>query len=187
MYELVVTSAHIPEPVTLEEARKHLRVDHTDDDALIGALITAAREYAEDALCWRALTPRGYDVTFDGWPSSNQLWLPMPPVMTVDEIVSIDGEGAEETIDPARYRLDSGLGRVVFVGYHPGASRVRVSYQAGYMACPASLRAGVLLLVGHWYENREEVVVGAGVVTATVPSAAQAILVGSRAWRPEAL
>ena len=40
------------EPVTLEEARLHLRVDHTDEDALIGSLIIAARELAEHSGFW---------------------------------------------------------------------------------------------------------------------------------------
>ena len=37
----------IQEPVTLEEAKKHLRVEIEDDDSYIGTLISVAREYAE--------------------------------------------------------------------------------------------------------------------------------------------
>lgn len=35
------------EPVTLEEAKAHLRVEFDDDDTYITALISAAREYVE--------------------------------------------------------------------------------------------------------------------------------------------
>jgi uncharacterized phage protein (predicted DNA packaging) len=35
-------------PVTLEEAKAHLRVDTTDDDALIGRLLIAASQFVEN-------------------------------------------------------------------------------------------------------------------------------------------
>jgi uncharacterized phage protein (predicted DNA packaging) len=37
----------MPEPLTLADARAFLRVEHEDDDALIGELITAARTHLE--------------------------------------------------------------------------------------------------------------------------------------------
>lgn len=54
----------ITEPITLAEAKAHLRVEHDADDAYISALITAARQYCEEFQN-RFLADRGDDSEFD--------------------------------------------------------------------------------------------------------------------------
>ncbi len=63
-------SAPASEPVTLVEAKLHLRVDFADDDTLITMLIGAAREQAE-ALCNRALVTQSWDLYLDAFPRQN--------------------------------------------------------------------------------------------------------------------
>jgi uncharacterized phiE125 gp8 family phage protein len=58
----------VAEPVSLEEAKAHLRVDGTIDDAYIGALITAARTDAENRL-QRSLTETTWRVTLGDVPA----------------------------------------------------------------------------------------------------------------------
>jgi uncharacterized phiE125 gp8 family phage protein len=61
-------TAPIAEPVTLPEAKLHLRVDTTDDDTLITTLITAAREMAE-TITRRALVSQQWKIVADRFPS----------------------------------------------------------------------------------------------------------------------
>jgi len=63
------------EPVTLDEAKAHLKVDTTDDDALIATLISAARAKAE----WhtgRAFVTQGWTLWLDRWPAADCQYLP---------------------------------------------------------------------------------------------------------------
>lgn len=173
--------------VTVPEAKLHLRVDMNADDTLIGALIDAAQQYVEDVLCWRALTPRTVRATFDGWHAPD-LWLPMPPVVSVASVSVVDNEVPPVVVDPGVYRLDAELGRVQFWGTGLEAAgapgRIAVEYECGYATPPAWGRAAVLLMVGHLYENRETVVVGAGVTGMEVPLGVVALAAAYRAWRP---
>jgi hypothetical protein len=55
------------EPVTLDVAKSHLRVSIGDDDGLIAAYITAARESVEAFLA-RSLVNKGYRQSLDSFP-----------------------------------------------------------------------------------------------------------------------
>ena len=55
------------EPLSLIEAKAHLRLDIPDDDALILGLISAAR-YAAENLCRRVMVTQSWELTLDGFP-----------------------------------------------------------------------------------------------------------------------
>lgn len=55
------------EPISLPEAKKHLRVDFPDDDDLILGLISSARFDAENK-CNRVLVTQQWELVLDGFP-----------------------------------------------------------------------------------------------------------------------
>ena len=183
----IVGAAPVP-CVTLAEAKSHLRVEITDDDLLISALVEAAQSHVEEVLCWQSLTPRVYAASFDAW-SGTEIYLPMPPVQAVATVSMVDDEGGITTpIDPDFVALDKGLGRLrMYGGAVDGggaAGRLHVEYTAGYLAPPGWGRAAVLLLVGHLYENREGVIIGAGVSAIEAPLGVVDLAASHKAWRP---
>ena len=86
------------EPLSLSEAKAHLRVDVADEDALITALITAARQYIE-ARTGRMLPQRNFVVELDGFPDGGaDIVLPFPPVTAVASVSYFDTLGATQTL-----------------------------------------------------------------------------------------
>src|SRR5688572_29997630 len=78
---LTRVSAPASEPLTLAEAKLYLRVDHTNEDALIGDMIVAARMTAESWLK-RSLISQAWKLSYDdGIPDI--VWLPMGPVSSI--------------------------------------------------------------------------------------------------------
>lgn len=163
------------EPVTLDEAKAHLRVTDNAEDAYISALIMAARLEAENRL-QRTLIETTYRVTIDDFP--DEVELPMPRVLAVSEVRYVDVAGAEQVFAPASYSLDNvrepGWLVPVFGGTWPATrdqiNAVRVTYTAGYLAggsdpqkraaVPMPIRQWILLCVGQMYELRERTVTG---------------------------
>ncbi len=76
---IVLVTPPALEPITLTQAKSQLRVDYTDDDALIGGLIMAARQYAERYQTRRFL-PQTWMRTLDFFP----IWTGGGTVNTVD-------------------------------------------------------------------------------------------------------
>src|SRR5438094_4704069 len=107
------------EPITLAEAKAHLRVDFTDDDALIAALITAAREAAETFMR-RAILPQTWDLLLDGECGAAfgplvavteiEIVIPRPPLIAVSFVKYTDLGGAVQTWDPTLYVVDAPTG-----------------------------------------------------------------------------
>lgn len=185
---LVLITAPTAEPVTTAEAKAHLRVDISDDDTLIDRLITAARRRVEhDSL--HALLTQTWELVLGGFPDADRIELPHPPLASITSVTYVDSAGASTAWASSNYAADtdSTPGRLV-LGYGKSwptftprpYSAVKVRYVAGWTAAasvPAELRQALLLLVAHWYEQREAVPTGNGGVSAVpVPLAYDALI-----------
>jgi uncharacterized phiE125 gp8 family phage protein len=165
---LVLTEAPAIEPVTIEAAKAHLRIDADDEDALIAQLIVAARMFVERTL-GQALITQGWSYFLDYWPRGGCITLPLTPVQAVGAVKVHDGAGGSVTLDASAYAVDtlSVPARLVLRGTPPSAAArelnaFEVAFTAGYgdeeEDVPAPLRQSLLLLVAHWFERREPVV-----------------------------
>lgn len=173
------------EPVSLAEVKEHLRVDGPDEEPLIVALIATARMTIEH-LAGLALITQRWAVLFDAWPDARAVELPVAPVASVDALRVYDEAGAASLIEPAAYFADLASRPVRLVRRSaeawpaPGrvANGIEVELTAGFGASPndvpETLRWAVLMLVGHWFENRAAV--EADNQLRHVPLAVQAVL-----------
>ena len=174
------------EPITLTEAKQHLRVTHTDDDAMIAIYLQAARQHIDGRDGWlgRAIMTQTWELSLDCFPLDGTIRLPFPPLQSVTSVKYDDSIGDEQTLAPDAYSVDaeSQPGWVVMnAGGWPatfaGINAARIRFVAGYGTAaevPASIKAALLLMLGTLYENRSEVVIGQTAVV--MPFAAQVLL-----------
>lgn len=187
-----MTSPPEAEPVSLPEAKLHLKVetDVTTDDTLITNLVTAAREWCE-AYEGRKYMTQTLTVYLDAFePVIN---LPYPPVQVVNSIMYVDLAGAEQELSKSLYTVDAVSEPArVYPAYGkcwPATRTVRnavsIEYDVGYVTgegdevepnVPARVKQAMLLLIGEWYVNR-----GAGDVSDTTLRAVESLLF-DRVW-----
>lgn len=169
------------EPVTLAEAKAHLRVDTSDDDTYIGTLITAAREWCEQYLD-RTLVHTQWVMRFDKFPDSGiePVELPRPPMVasgtaTAVTVTFTTEPGATSTYSTAEYRVDryATPGTVLpiygstWTPHRQDDNAISVTWWAGYGATgasvPAAIRHAMLMLIAHWYDGSRS-----GVLTGSI-------------------
>lgn len=191
--KLTLVTAPAVEPVSVAEAKAHLRVDISEDDTLIGTYITAAREYAEAYAVARFVT-QTWEVALDTWPG-RRLELPWStPLQSVTSITYTDRDGNTGTVSSSDYIVDtrSEPGAVMLKGTASWpavdlreVNGVVVRFVTGYgleAAVPERFKAAIKLIVGTLYENREDVQVGVGIVVQKMPWAAADLLRLDRVW-----
>ena len=193
---LKVLARGTAEPVTLAEAKLHLRVDVADDDVLIGAMISAARDMVERYTS-RTLIYTAYRMTMDMW--TWDIELPRSPAVeaAANLITGIsyatprirywDNDYVQQTItyadDDFELLLDNNPPLLVLppstiwpitAPLQRGA--IEIDWIAGYGAAstgvPQLLRLAIMMLVAHWYEHREAV----GSFGSEVPLAVDSVL-----------
>lgn len=165
-------------PVTLPEAKRHLRVDWTEEDADIQRRIAAATARFDgwSGVLGRALEPQTWELRLDRFPAA-EIELPLGPVVSVEQVAYVDVSGVLQIIPPAAYEVDAqGVeGWIVPVA---GASwpeametinAVRLRWVAGN-GCPDDVREAILQTVAYWYDNRDK---GGGLPPGTLKSLAR--------------
>jgi uncharacterized phiE125 gp8 family phage protein len=166
---LSLATAPATEPVTLSEAKLHLRVDVSDDDTLITALIIAARRMAEQHT-GRALVTQEWVYTLDAFPVA-EIILPLPQLVSVDVVNYIDENGADQVLAGTEYDVfKSGILGMIAPAYdktwpatRDNAEAVAIEFTCGFgnaAAVPQEIKQWMLLQIGHWYSCREAVAQG---------------------------
>lgn len=183
---LVVAVPPTQEPFTLDEAKLHLRVDITDDDYLIQGLIAAARKAAE-RITRHALLLQTWDLYLDEFPMTDRIVLAWPPLQSVTHIKYTTSAAVESTFAAASYQVDtySTPARIVLKdGYSWPSDTLQVingvvvRFVAGFGGpedVPDDIRQAMLLMIAHWYENREAVATS-GAVPKEIPFGVDALL-----------
>lgn len=154
-------------PVSLAEAKAHLRVAGSDDDGLIVGYLMAAVQMAERQTNL-LLATQTWELTLERFPDDGNLRLPRSPVQSITSITYVDSAGATQTITAGDYALDKDIAPAciaptfgkVWPTPRVQPNAVTVRFVVGYTQIPEPIRAAILLLVGHFYENREAVIVG---------------------------
>jgi uncharacterized phiE125 gp8 family phage protein len=165
---LVLTAAPDREPVSVSEAKDYLRVDSAVEDPVVASLILAARLHIEGALDI-AMVTQSWSLFLDGWPEDRRVAIPLGPLKSVNSIKVYDADDVAQTVSPDAYIVDPSALRprlVLQAGAvwpRPGraANGIEIALTAGYGdtpdKVPAPIRQAVLMLVAHWYQEREPV------------------------------
>jgi uncharacterized phiE125 gp8 family phage protein len=143
--------------VSLNEARRHLRIEDTDQDDLIVAYIEAA----EQSLSYigRALKPATYALDIYGI-GRRHIELPMPPIRAISSVSTVGSAGTLAVLDSSAYTVIPYIGGKIVIdfgssppAFTSGSIWATIQYTAGYDVVPSALRAAILLIVSTLYEN----------------------------------
>ncbi len=183
---VVVTPAEPSSVVSIGEAMRHCRIEIDADDAdgldqvtaLLNGYVAAALTHLEG---WESklnicVAEQALRQEFDSFDQC--LFLPLGPVISIESVTWRNSAGQMATVAAADYSLRTNSAGMSHCRFRNGYSRpsdlyeigaVSVEYVAGYETVPAAIKQAILLMVGAWYENREETVVGVSV--ASLPNA----------------
>lgn len=193
------------EPVSIDLARQHCRIDAGYDDDLVSMYVTSAREEAE-AYLNRALFAQQlrYNITWAPPPTATPLvpqslivfplnWpplvkrpieLPRAPAISVEQ-VTWGALGDMQPADPDDYDVNLGVDPA-YIAVKPQLlpripqQSMAIDFTAGYdaadpLAIPTPIRMAILVGTAHLYENR-------GDVAAEMPPAFYRLLDPYRIW-----
>lgn len=164
------TAAATVAPVSLEDVTAHLRIagltDSYEDTLIEDVLIPAAVRACEE-FCRISLLDQTYVGKLDRF--DDEIILPKGPLISVTSIAYLDDDGNPQTLDASTYDVDTFTqpGRILLAynkswpSLRQHAHQVTVTWKAGYgtvaTAVPESLKHGLLMLIGHWYDHRDTV------------------------------
>lgn len=157
----VVTVPPAAEPLLLADAKAHLRVDHSDDDALINANIATSRGHVESRTGTRLVT-QTVSLKTDDW--SDLASLPIAPVQSITSVAYVDTAGAPQTLSTDVYEarlfgLEPSISLKFGQSWPSMQDRTLLTVVAvvGYAAAPPETIHAMKLILGDLYAHRETV------------------------------
>ena len=189
--QIVTAPEH--EPLTLDEVKTHLRIelDNSEDDAFLYGALRAATVRCENFLN-RALVTQTLDFFVDAFPAKDFITLPGGRLASITSLKYTNSDDDPATTWAtsnyfASVTAEPGLLNLAFNVSWPSVTpkprdAIVVRYIVGYGTgdeVPASIRSGILLVIGHLWQNRSDVVVDQGFTAIKVPQAAEAL------WWPD--
>jgi uncharacterized phiE125 gp8 family phage protein len=178
------------EPISIVQAKLQTRVENDLEDQWFIDSIAAARIYCE-RICFSAFITQVWDFWLPVWPATNRIRLPYAPLQSVTTFEYTDLTETTTAVDPTTYVVRNGPtpGEIVLkfaqiwppVVLSPGWP-IHIRMTAGYgpdsTTVPGPICHAIKMLVGHWYENRESVIVGRAAGTSTNVGMAVDMLLG---------
>jgi len=161
--QLIQTVAPLQEPITLAEAKAFMRVLDTDDDILIGSLISAVREHVEN------VTNRQLEsATFELYASNLVTKLPKNPITSILKVEYMDEAGTYVTIGSSDYYFyeHNGIGCIDYIiepTLQDHKRAMKITFTSGYTNVPEAIKSYMKVKIATLYENREEFVIGASI------------------------
>lgn len=166
---MLVEVTHVSQAaLPVDQFKEHLRLgtgfaDDSLQDGLLENHLRAAMA-AIEARTGKMLIARDFRWDISAWRGRESQVLPVSPVTDVSEVVMIDQTGAEAPVDPVRWFLQPDQHRPALCplggelpDVPPGGS-VRIVMTAGYgpdwTDLPRDLAQAVIILAGHYYQNR---------------------------------
>jgi uncharacterized phiE125 gp8 family phage protein len=181
---LALTNGPAEEPISVPEAKAHLRLDGTAEDILVASLIVTSRLHIEAAL-GLALIAQEWRMSLDRWPEGGEVRFSLRPVRSIDAVTVRAADGTPSLVPADSYLLDGDASVPRLVPRNgnwppPGfaTTGIEIEFTAGLAEeaanVPQPIRHALLLLVAHWYEHRDPLEIGSS--GAAIPAAVSDLL-----------
>ena len=184
-HRLDLVTAPAAVPITIAEAKRHMRVEHSDDDVVIGDLINVAMAYIDaTGMLGKGIITQTWSECFG--PHISSVRLSLGPVQSVAAIQYYDVNNALQTDTLTNYYV---IGTKGYVTIYPKSGNtwpvvfnredaIKINYVIGYgdtaASVPDTVRHAIKMLVAHYYENRESELVG--VNSKTLPYGVESLI-----------
>lgn len=187
-----VNTAPTAFPVDLQEAKRHLNIQHNNHNTYINQLIDTAIAYCE-MVTWRKFMEQTIDYYLSAFPDEDYILLPFGELSSVTSIIYTESDDSSTVMSNTEYSVDT-MGDKIMLDYGeswPSATLaelnpIKITYVCGWTNredVPAPIKQAISLCVGHWYANREPMLIGVGVSATALPLAVDALLMPYRNWR----
>lgn len=166
---LTLITAPTSEPVSIVDVEGQVRLSLIDEEPTVETMISSAREVAE-GITNRALITQVWELKLDAFPVGRvPIYLPMPPLQSIQTIKYFDVNQVEQTLSASKYRVvaetspnaNKGYVLPVYGESWPIAlndlSVVTIRFTCGYTTVPKAICQWILINVANAYENRETV------------------------------
>lgn len=179
-------TAPAAEPLSLVDAKRFLRVEHGDDDAIISSLVSAARCHVE-ALTRCALIAQAWRLVLDRWPDGGRITPRIGPLRGLVAARVFSAANDASAIDTEIFVVDAAAGAIAVPSWSlpvPGRSvaGIELDLDVGFGEAasdvPPTLLQAIRMLVAHWYENRGLIAIGQSV--AMMPASVNAMISSHR-------